>query len=364
MKNTWEKKWGSDLDYLRDNLMEKHINLFAYTKKNDFLDKIDTLKASLNELDYEEIKVEISKIVASLRDAHTSLIFTGRSFLPLKFYYFEDGIYIINTTKKYENLLFKRVEKIENVGIDEVLSDLSSVISHENTQFFKGQSMKYLQIAECLYGLLIIDDVSKINITIEGNVYEIETVGIDGLEYTNEKLPLYAKRSNENIWFTILEDKKLYIKYNFCREFGEVSIYQKIKEIEGVIERERIKKITVDLRHNIGGDSRLLIPLINYLRSNDGINKRENLSVIIGRDTFSSALLNAYEFKNTTNARLVGEGSGGKPNCYGEILRLVLPNSKLTVTYSTRFYKLVEDNNLESLYPDEILLESISDYTN
>ena len=93
-------------------------------------------------------------------------------------------------------------------------------------------------------------------------------------------------------------------------------------------------------------------------------NKKENLKVIIGRETFSSALLNAYTFKNSTNAKIIGEPSGGKPNCYGEILRITLPNSKLVITYSTRFYKLIEDDLVMALYPEEIFLESIEDYIN
>lgn len=362
MDSNWKKKWIEDIDYLKEELINNHINLFAYTKEDEFNKKIEKLKEMIDELDYEEMKVEISRIVASIGDAHTSLIFPARRFIPLKFYYFNDGVYIINSTREYENLLFKRVIAIEDINIEEILKELYDIISFENEYLFKAQSMKYLQIVEVLYGLLIIDDMSKIKITLDNGEYEISSVSIDKLIYTNDNLPFYARNSSENLWFKYLDNKEIYIKYNSCREDGSESIQSKIKKIILFIENNNIKKVTVDLRNNLGGDSSLFEPFIDYIKNNKEINNKENLKVIIGRETFSSALLNAYDFKNNTNAKIIGEPSGGKPNCYGEILRITLPNSKLLVTYSTRFYNLIDDDRVDALYPDEIVLETIEDY--
>lgn len=362
MENTWEKKWIEDIDYLKGELKEKHVNLFAYTDEDSFNEKVESLKKIINQLDYEEMKVEISRIVASLKEAHTALTFVAKKFIPLKFYYFHDGVYIIDTSKEYENMLFKKVVAIEDVSIEQVLVDLSQVISFENEYFFKAQSMKYMQVAEVLYGLLIADDMDKIKIILQDGRYEVETCSSNELIYTNKRLPIYAQNPSENLWFSILDNDELYVKYNSCREYGQETINEKIQRIINLIETSDIEKITVDLRNNLGGDSTLFTPLIEYLKSNKKINKKENLKVIIGRETFSSALLNAYSFKNETNAKIIGEPSGGKPNCYGEILRITLPNSKFVITYSTRFYKLIDDDKVMALYPDEVILEEIDDY--
>lgn len=362
MKSVWNKKWEEDIDYLKEELIKNHVNLFANIEEDEFNKKIEELKKIIDTLDYEEMKVEISRITASIRDAHTSLIFPTRKFIPLKFYSFNDGVYIINSTKDYENLLFKKVKAIEDVEIEDILKELSNVISYENQYFFKAQSMKYLQIVEVLYGLLIIDEMNKIKITLEDGEYEIIPVSVEKLTYINNKLPLYANKPSDNLWFKYLDKEELYIKYNSCRESGSESIKDKIERIILFIEKNNIKKVTVDLRNNLGGDSTLFEPFIVYIKENKEINNKENLKVIIGRETFSSALLNAYNLKNNTNARIVGEPSGGKPNCYGEILKITLPNSKLVVTYSTKFYKLIEDDSIDALYPDEIVLETIEEY--
>lgn len=357
--NVWEQKWLEDIDYLTEELKKNHKNLFAYTKEEVFNNKIEELKRIINQLDYEEMKVEISRVVASLKDAHTSLIFPAKRFIPLKFYYFNEGVYIIDTTKEYEDLLFKRVTAIEGESIELVLKELEDIISFENQYFFKAQSMKYLQIAEILYGLLIVDSMDKVKITTKEGSHEVLTCLIQELIYTNDKLPVFWQRPSENLWFKDLEDGELYIKYNSCREQAGELIAEKVERIISFMDENKPSKVTVDLRNNLGGDSTLLKPLIDYIKNHEELNNSQRLKVVIGRETFSSALLNAYEFKNLTNAKIVGEPSGGKPNCYGEILKIKLPNSRFEVTYSTRYYKLIEDDSVMALYPDETIIDSI-----
>jgi hypothetical protein len=98
--------------------------------------------------------------------------------------------------------------------------------------------------------------------------------------------------------------------------------------------------------------------LKNWLLEDDS----RRVFTIIGRDTFSSALLNAYSLKNDVGAVLLGEASGGKPNCYGEVLYLELLNSKLRIRYSTRYYDIIEDDSQESLFPDMTFGVKFDDY--
>ena len=302
------------------------------------------------------MKVELSRIVASVKDAHTSIIFPVKKYLPFKFYWFNDEIYIIKTTEKYKNLLYKKVSSIENISIYEIIEELKEIISYENEFLFKEQSMKYIQAADVLYGLLLIDSVDKVKIKVNDFECNAETVSLEELIYTEEyKLPIYAKNEFENFWYEhLIDSKEIYIKYNSCREDGDIKLSQKINDVVEYINKNSIERLTLDLSDNLGGDSRLIRPLIDFIKTNNYINKRENLKVIIGRRTFSSALLNVYEFINETNAKLVGEPSGGKPNCYGEILKFELPNSKFIVTYSTKYYKLIDDDSVMALIEDYI----------
>ncbi|BCZ46227.1 peptidase S41 [Clostridium gelidum] len=365
MNKNWEERWTEDIDYLKKSLITKHKNLFFNVDQKEFEKKVLELKLSVNNLDYDEMKVELSRLVAMVKDAHTSIYFPVERYMPLRFYCFSDGIYITAVSKGYENLLYKKVTAIEDLLIEDVTRELAKIISHENKYFLKAQCVKYLQAADVLYGLLICDDKNKIKITVENEIIEVETVKLNELNYIdNMNVPIYGEKSKENYWFKYIDkDKSLYIKYNSCRENG-IPLKDKIRSTINYIEKNNISKVTIDLRNNLGGDSLLLKPLIEYLKNNKDISEKGNLNVIIGRETFSSGLLNAYELKNQCNAILIGEPTGGKPNCYGEILRFNLPNSKFNVSYSTRYYKLIEDDSVDALYPDKIIEENIDDFRN
>ncbi|MDC7242938.1 MAG: hypothetical protein PQJ44_03060 [Sphaerochaetaceae bacterium] len=82
--------------------------------------------------------------------------------------------------------------------------------------------------------------------------------------------------------------------------------------------------------------------------------------VCIGNSTYSSGLLNAIELKEDLGAILVGEPTGGKPNCYGEVQELILPNTELLVKYSTKEFTIYSDSDPITLEPD-FYIENLSD---
>lgn len=58
---------------------------------------------------------------------------------------------------------------------------------------------------------------------------------------------------------------------------------------------------------------------------------------------------------------VVGEDSGGKPNHFGEVKRFVLTTSNLVVSYSTKFYTLLEENP-PAIIPDLPVSQSYSGF--
>ena len=60
-------------------------------------------------------------------------------------------------------------------------------------------------------------------------------------------------------------------------------------------------------------------------------------------------------------AVLVGGPTGGKPNSYGNVATLQLPNSLLQVGYSTRHYQLVSGSDPPWIAPDLAVEPTIGD---
>ena len=73
-------------------------------------------------------------------------------------------------------------------------------------------------------------------------------------------------------------------------------------------------------------------------------------------------MLNSFALKKQTGAIIVGEPSGGKPNCYGEVKYLTLRNSQMQVRYSTQYYHLIEDDSRLSMLPDILCPVTLADF--
>ncbi len=377
MKKKVDKKWVEVLDFLQNELPKRHKNLYSITSEAEYLDRIQSLRNELNHLENLVINAEIAKIVASVGDAHTSIDIPVYYLCPLEFYWFSDGIYAVNTAKSDEVLRYKKITHIDGVDIETVIEKMSTMISHENHSYLKSLLPKYLPAIEFLYGLQIAQTVSGLTFTYEnesGNGSEWfvpscpffkyqEQLNGNRVSFPVDKLPLFRKNPDRYYWMECLkESKTLYFKYNICKEMADESVQAFGERLLRAVRENDPEKLVIDMRNNTGGNSTLLDSFIDVLAKCDHINQHGKIFVIIGRDTFSSALLNVYSLRNKTRAILVGEPTGGKPNCYGEVLRVKLEQSGLIISYSTKYYHLIEDDLMPSLFPDVQIEYSIQDY--
>ena len=235
---------------------------------------------------------------------------------------------------------------------------------------------KYLPAIELLFDLYIVDSVDHFELSCELASGEMKNVIIDSCKAKeariklnddaikkDDSVPLYRRYPQKAYWYVYVEEcKTVYFKYNACREMEELNLNEFCKQLLEVISAKEARKLVIDLRNNKGGNSTLLDDFIEEISRNAAINKTGSLFVIVGRDTFSSALLNAYSFKENTKAIIVGEPTGGKPNCYGEVEKLYLKNSGIVINYSTKYYKIVEDDSEMALMPDVLCESTIYSY--
>ena len=131
----------------------------------------------------------------------------------------------------------------------------------------------------------------------------------------------------------------------------------KSRELWSFVDSHPVRKIAIDLRQNGGGDFNVGR---KYLV--DELARRPKLRgfVITGGRTFSAALKNAIDFRETARATLVGETIGERPNSYSENDEMRLPHSKMEISYSTRYYKFLPHDGLVT--PDKEILPTWTDW--
>ena len=368
--------WQADIRFLAQELPKRHKHFYAHLDASAFQDSIAALEKSLPNLTDEQVTVQLARIVASARDAHTQINIRPlfRTIYPIGLMWFKDGYYVVRTLPEYQAILGTKWIGIGNHAAENVESTLKELIAHENEQWVREMMPNYLIAAPILQAVHLIDPSNPTHYrfqkpdgtTIDQVVTATETAKIpqwaELLDAKSNKVPLRYLDRNKNYWHQWLpEAKAMYVCYRRCSSMAKPTINEWAKEMLADLDEHKPDKLIIDLRDNAGGNSALFAPILFGIGQRDWINQKGKLYVLIGRRTFSSGLLNALELKRTTQSILVGEPTGQKPNAYGEVKQFALPHSKIEIFYSTKYFRMMKDDP-DSLEPDEFMETTVQDY--
>jgi hypothetical protein len=375
-----DDRWRQDVDYLVSQLGHLHANAFHQNPPQAFTELATRLKAQLPTLADHEIMTEMLRIVALVGDGHTrAYVHSAERFrtYPLQLFWFADGLYVTAATAEYKEAVGQRLIAIDNWPIEEAYAAIVSLVPHDNEAGLKNDSPQWLVTPEILAAVGIIADMEHGSYTLarpDGSQFSISLAPVsvdEPLDYVtaadllsvNAAPPLFLQNSDDDYWYTYLEESgTLYIQYNACRNKETQPFSAFTDEVLAFADGHDVRRLVIDVRLNGGGNSAIFRPLLDGIKERPALNQHGTLFVIIGRSTFSSALWNALELKKETAAILVGEETGGKPNSYGEVRRFKLPNSDLTIQYSTRFWQLLKTEDPPSLAPDLPAGQTMADY--
>lgn len=364
--------WREDLAVLAGELPQRHIEPFAKISQADFEAAVVTLDADVPRLSDEQIVVRLMQLVALLGDPHTALAFNytpDTLVFPLNFYPFSDGLTLMAAPAEYGTALGGRLVRIEDRDVADVLAALGTAIPYANEGWLRVMAAQSLPNAALLYGLDLIPSMEEAAITFETRSGDRVTLDIattprselGGLSWQTAfdpatLPPALVSHNPPNYWYEYFADTRtLYVNYAICAEAESWPFADFMAEVLGVLDAQPVARVAVDLRANSGGDSRILEPLIEALAQRQDVNQTGHLFVLIGPRTYSSALLNAIQFRQRTAALLIGEPTGGEPNHYGEIQEFTLPNSGLSVFYSTKYFVYLEGDHSSALEPDRLI---------
>jgi hypothetical protein len=369
------KEWAEDLDFLASELPKRHKNLFFKLSEERFFETVKDFRSRIPVMEREEILVGFMKILASVGDSHTDTYIRPSHALPLMLYWFDDGVAVLNTTKEYEEALYGRITAIGGYPLEEVIEAFGLVIPHENDAQVKNKLGSLLTRTDILFGLGLIPDKNKASLTFRDEEGVEQTLEFQAVPMSSrpewmvdsdntENVPLYRQNADLFYWYRYLPDSRtIYIKYNACRNIPEQPFPEFTAEVFDFLDRQNVRRLVIDLRHNGGGNSGIFAPFLDEIKKREPINQKGHLYVLIGRRTFSSAILNALELKNQTAALLAGEPTGGKPNHFGEIKLFQLPHSKIPIQYSTKYFAIASEDT-SSLLPDIPVEVNLDDYLN
>jgi hypothetical protein len=333
-----------------------------------------SLQTDLPKLEDSEIVLRLMKIIASANVAHNTVQppmgmgFYAR--LPLQFAWYPDGMVVSAASREYAQALGTHVVKIGDKTPEEVLAGIAPYVPHENDAELKEDGMSLLRPQAILKHLGLLNAEGKTVLTLRkpgGNPFQLavlpgnpKAITVAAADTLHLRPSLAQSRPGEFYWQRYLDDSKtLYVQYNRCANDPKLPFHRFVNDLIAEADLHEGARVVLDLRFNAGGDSRVILPLRTALEQR--LSKLGQIYVLIGSGTMGSAVDNASEFKSFEHAILVGEPSGGTASSYGDAKYLTLPNSKLVVQYTSKWFGTKGNEAPEALKPDVTVPRSFDD---
>lgn len=284
------------------------------------------------------------------------------------------GLLITAIDKDNEVVLGGTLVSINGLSMDEVKQKMTPMLSHDNEVYLERQFLGTFYVYEVLNNYDVVDSMQDITlqVKVDGKIQSIKMNAISQDDKSTQivklKVPTMptAMDKSKLYYFKAIDEKTLYIQYNACSEDKELSMETFADQVGEALNKEKYERVLIDLRYNTGGSDGVIRPLLTMLE--ERLEKKEiKLEVLIGENTFSSAVINTVMLKEI-GATMIGMPTGGSVDHYGAVSDFELPNSKIIIQYSTKYcelYKIFESVKKfgqSTFIPDVEVEQTISDY--
>jgi hypothetical protein len=356
--------WQADLAFFAENFKSKHVRPFAKITEAEFDQGVKELKDNVGKLTNHQIVIGLWQLLGRVGDGHST--YTAPPSIPFRQYplavtWLKDGWYVFAVDDSAKQVLGGKLLALGKTPIDQAVAKLRGIGASENISAERNALQRHLVNVEVLHVLGLQADQNRGEFTIQKRDGQEEQITLTPVPRGQrpkvtmgvhpENWPTHLKQRRPQHGYAWLADNTvLYVWYDRCADNPALPIRDWIKQVLDECKKSPAKVI-VDLRRNGGGNSILLLPLIAGLKADSHVNADGKLFILIGPGTYSSAMINAHEFRKHTKATLVGQPTGGSPNSPGEVKTFTLPHSKSVVQYSTKLFRLTTDG-ANTVQPD------------
>jgi tetratricopeptide (TPR) repeat protein len=356
--------WQYDMLLLQKEIERKSYPLFVKMTKEQLEAEVAKLNRTIPNLSNIQAIIETMKLVAKLGVGHTEVEPPHTpefdETLPLKFFLFKEGLFVIAADRKYQELLGAQVLSFGDVSVNRAIAALDPIIFRDNEIWRKAVGPYLLRYGALLKGLGLVSDSLHVPLTIRDlrgqtrtitvttdtsypdiwNIYPYPSTWVGFSPGGSGPVASYLKNMEAFYWFEYLsESRTVYFQYNRVLADPKEPFDKFVERLVTFIGQHDVDKLVIDLRWNNGGNTYLLPPLVHALVSTPKINREGGLFVIIGRRTFSAAGNAATYIQRETNAIFVGEPTGTKPNSLGDEVYFTLPYSKLEASVADMYWE-------------------------
>ncbi|MDQ3520602.1 MAG: amidohydrolase family protein, partial [Gemmatimonadota bacterium] len=353
-----------DLELMVAEVQRMHRDPNGTIRFARFERQVRELTTRAGTLGDNEFAVEVMRLLALLGSGHTgttpeSVSAWGDRAVPLQFFYFAEGMYIVAADSAYSDLVGGRVTHVGEHGIDRVIVRIDSLIGKDHKLGARANFGRWLRYPQVSNGLRLLPNGDTLQLTVQTSAGTERRVPVparptgEGYARFHGKpnwvqahltaggeVPLFLRDTDKPYWFTILPaERTVYFQFNRVRNVGDESLETFAQRMFESADSALTERLVIDMRWNYGGNTALLGPLLRGVMARERFMKRGGLFVIVGRHTFSAAQNATTLLERYANPIVVGEPTGSSPNFVGEDNFFPLPYSKMAVSVSDLYWQ-------------------------
>jgi tetratricopeptide (TPR) repeat protein len=369
-KMSRDEGWRYDLALLAREVRRKGFNPQLFVQRpvtrEQFDTKVRELDAAIPRLTDGQVVLALMKLMVFVEDGHSAVWDVGehplfRAALPLRFFWFEEGLFVTAADPKYRDLVGSQILKFDGRASEDVLNAMAAYQNRDrgNPMPTKTRTPYLVRKLRLLHAAGLVRNADQVTLTARDLSGSVRDVVVESdtkdpeiwntlpapsswvtFASTLAAPPLYVQHMDKAQWFEYLApERTVYFQFNGVRNDPAEPLAAFADRLTKFIDVNDVQCLVIDMRWNNGGNTALSQPLLLDIISNRKVNQRGRLFVIIGRRTYSAAQNTATYFERFTNATFVGEPTGSSPNFVGEEVPLTLPYSKLLANVSHLFWQ-------------------------
>ena len=374
--------WKSDIAFWLEQLRKQHYVYKSKPLPAALVKGADELTRNIPKYSDERMLFEMQRLAAYIGDGHTYVLplaaeHVPGSVIPLRFYLFSDGLFVIDATNGNEKWIGSKLISIGQTPSAVLLQRMKPAISSDNPFAYRWIGPPFLNLRGAIEALADGITSDSIPVTLRdraGRVHKLKFAsgppprmqGIPKLMASKlpgaPPAPIWLQQVSRNFWMRPLSNGTAYVQFNQVADAETLTLRQAGTDLGRELMAHRPTRLILDVRHNNGGNSYLYPPIIDALIAWESVVPAGKLYVLTGRNTFSAAQNFIAQLDRRTRAIFVGEPSSSKPNFVGEENDLVLPWSGAIVSISNRYHENIPGDKRGWIEPDIRVDLSSADY--
>jgi hypothetical protein len=251
--------WRSDLAFWLEQLRKQHYVYKAKPLPPALLKAADNLSRNIPSYSDDRVLYEFQHMATYIGDGHTYVLPLGAervhgNMLPLRFYLFSDGMFVIDAQPGYEKWIGSRLVSIGSVSTAQLLQGMKESISADNPFGYKWIGPPFLSLkgfleyaTESRFGdtapVILIDRSGRRQTVTLPFSPPPRMQGIPKLMSSRlagaPAAPLWLRDVKSNFWMKQLSPTNLYVQFNQVEDDSSHTLKQAGAELDSALKAQK-----------------------------------------------------------------------------------------------------------------------------